>query len=530
MDRFPSRRSVVMGCGGAVATSQPLAAQAGLRMLLEGGNAVDAAVATAAALNVVEPASTGMGGDAFALVYWAKDRRVYALNASGRAPAKASVDLFARRGLDEIPLRGMLPVTVPGAAAGWADIEDRFGKLGLGRALAPAIDYAEAGFPVSEWISQGWAASESVLNACSESAETFLPGGHAPRPGERFRNPDLARSLRSLAEKGKDAFYLGPIAEAIVATSDKYGGLLSADDLASHTSTWVEPITMDYRGYRVYECPPNGQGIAALIALNTLSGFDLASLGYASSDAMHLKMEAIKQAMVDAGRYVADPEMADVPIKGLLSAEYGRSRRAELSLGAALPAPKAGLPPRDHDTVYLCAADAEGNAVSFINSLYMGFGSGIVAQGTGIALQNRGNLLSLDPEHPNCIAPGKRPYHTIIPCMVTHEGNLSICFGVMGGFMQPQGHVQVLSNILDHGMDVQRALDAPRFFFQHDDLFFIEPYLPEWLYADLWRRGHRLAYRKGGMFGGGQVIMVDPDSGAYLAGSEPRKDGSAVAF
>jgi len=530
MDRFRSRRSVVMGYGGAVATSQPLAAQAGLRMLLQGGNAIDAAVATAATLNVVEPASTGMGGDAFALVYWAKDRRVYALNASGRAPANATVDLFASRGIQEIPLRGMLPVTVPGAAAGWADIEDRFGKLGLASALAPAIDYAEYGFPVSEWISEGWAASESVLKACPESAETYLHGGRAPRPGERHCSPDLAKSLRALAEKGKDAFYQGPIAEAIIATSNKYGGLLSAEDLANHTSTWVEPISVDYRGHTVYECPPNGQGIAALIALNTLNGFDLGQLGYASADAMHLKMEAVKQAMVDAGRYVADPEMADVPIKGLLSTEYARSRRAELSLDAALDAPKAGLPPRDHDTVYLCAADAEGNAVSFINSLYMGFGSGIVAKGTGIALQNRGNLFSLDPAHPNCIAPGKRPYHTIIPCMATHDGDLSVCFGVMGGFMQPQGHVQVLSNILDHGMDPQRALDAPRFYFQHDDLFYIEPYLPEWLYADLWRRGHRLEYRTGGMFGGGQVIMVDPNSGAYLAGSEPRKDGSAVAF
>ena len=534
---FPSRRPVVMGFGGAVATSQPLAAQAGLRILLQGGNAADAAIAAAATLNVVEPMSTGMGGDVFALIYWAREGKVYALNASGRAPYAATLETFQRRGFTEMPVRGILPVTVPGAAAGWADLLARFGKLGLDKALRPAIEYAERGFPVSEGIARSWQGSEDLLRQDAEAARVYLPGGHAPRAGQRFTSPDLARSLRALAENGPDAFYKGPIAKAIVATSEKYGGLFTLQDLAEHTSTWVEPIHTDYRGYRVYECPPNGHGIAALIALNILSGYDLAALQFGSADNLHLKMEAMKLAMTDAGRYVADPEVAHVPVRGLLSQAYADERRALISMERAIAAPKAGLLPAGHDTVYLCAADSEGNAVSFINSLYMGFGSGIVAEGTGIALQNRGNLFSLDPEHPNCIAPHKRPYHTIIPCMVTKgvvpndpkEGKLAICFGVMGGFMQPQGHMQVLSNIVDHGMSPQQALDAPRFYFQHGNEFLIEAFFPKEVYDVLRGRGHVVAFGEGG-FGGGQVIMVHPESGALMAGSEPRNDGCAVAF
>lgn len=526
---FPSRRAVVMGFGGVVATSQPLAAQAGLRMLLQGGNAADAAIAAAATLNVVEPMSTGLGGDAFALVYWAKEGKVYALNASGRAPYSATLEAFQRRGLKEVPLRGILPVTVPGAAAGWADLLARFGKLGLDRALGPAIEYAEHGFPVSEGIARSWKSSEDLLRQDDEAARVYLPGGRAPRAGERFVSPDLARSLRALAENGPDAFYKGPIAEAIVATSRRYGGLLDLQDLAEHTSTWVEPIYSDYRGYRVYECPPNGHGIAALIALNILSGYDLAALKFGSADELHLKMEAVKLAMTDARRYVADPEMAPVPVQGLLSPTYASERRALIHMEWAIAEPRAGLPPAGQDTVYLCAADSEGNAVSFINSLYYGFGSGIVAEGTGICLQNRGNLFSLDPTHPNCIAPRKRPYHTIIPCMVTKEGKLAICFGVMGGFMQPQGHVQVLSNMVDHGMNPQQALDAPRFYFQQGNEFLIEPFFPKGVYEALRDRGHVLAFGEG-VFGGGQVILVHPESGALMAGSEPRNDGCAVAF
>mgnify|MGYP005844060661 FL=1 len=527
--QFPSRRPVVMGFGGAVATSQPLAAQAGLRVLMQGGNAADAAVATAAALNVVEPMSTGMGGDAFALIYWAKDRRVYALNASGRAPYAATLEEMRRRGLEEMPLRGILPVTVPGAAAGWADTVARFGRLGLDRVLEPAIAYAEEGFPVSAGIARSWQASEALLREDPAAAATYLPTGRAPRAGERHCSPDLARSLRLLAEGGADAFYRGPIAHAIVATSERYDGLFALQDLADHTSTWVEPIHTDYRGYRVYECPPNGQGIAALIALNILEAYDLAGMGYDAADAMHVKMEAIKLGMTAAGCFVADPEQAEVPAAGLLSRAYADERRSRIAMEHAIQHPDGGVPPTSPDTVYLTVADGEGNAVSFINSLYMGFGSGIVAEGTGIALQNRGNLFSLDPEHPNCIAPHKRPYHTIIPCMVTRDGDLAICYGVMGGFMQPQGHVQVLTNIVDHGMDPQQALDAPRFFYQKENAYLIEAGLPEAVYTSLRARGHDLTLGGGG-FGGGQVIMVHPESGALMCGSEPRNDGCAVAF
>jgi len=520
-----------MGYGGAVATSQPLAAQAGLRMLLDGGTAADAAVAAAAVLNVVEPMSTGLGGDAFALVYRAETKKVYALNASGRAPAAATLERLCSLGVrDEIPLRGMLPVTVPGTAAGWADLLARFGRLGLDRVLQPAIHYAREGYPVSELIAAGWRASEGLLRRDAEARRVYLPGGRAPRAGERFACPDLARSLTLLAEEGPDAFYRGPIARAIGATSRELGGLLTEEDLAAHTTTWVEPISTEYRGYRVWECPPNGQGIATLMALNILAGYPVAADSFGAPVTLHRKMEAVKLAMTDATRYVADPEMAEVPVEGLLSAEYASERRALIRDDVAISEPSAGVPPTSADTVYLCAVDAEGNAVSFINSLYMGFGSGVVARGTGIVLQNRGNLFSLDPDHPNCIAPGKRPYHTIIPCMVTQGDRLAICYGVMGGYMQPQGQVQVLSNIVDHGMDPQRALDAPRFRYDVAKTFGIERGYGRKVYATLRGLGHVLQVSNRGNYGGGQVILVDPESGAYLAGSDPRKDGYAVAF
>jgi len=527
---FPSRRSVVMGFRGAVATSQSLAALAGLRMLLQGGNAADAAVAAAATLNVVEPMSTGMGGDAFALIYWAADRRVYGLNASGRAPYAANPEALRRRGFSQMPERGILPVTVPGAVAGWADLVARFGKLGLDQALQPAIEYAESGFPVTEIIGRQWEAMRGLSERFPDAARLYLPGGHAPHPGQRFVSPHLARSLRLVAKDGPDAFYRGPIARAIVRASDLHGGLLTMQDLADHTSTWVTPIHTDYRGYRVYECPPNGQGIAALIALNILSGYDVGALGFDSVDSLHLKMEAVKLGMTDARRYVADPEFAEVPVEEMLSSDYANAQRARINMAQAISEPQPGRLPSSPDTVYLCTADAEGNAVSFINSLYMGFGSGIVAPDTGIVLQNRGNLFLLDPEHPNCIAPHKRPYHTIIPCMVTSDDALAICFGVMGGFMQPQGHVQVLCNILDHGMNPQQAIDAPRFCHHGGDAFGIQSWFREATYAALRERGHALTVTSGVGYGGAQIIMVDPESGALQCGSDPYKDGCAIAL
>jgi len=518
-----------MGCGGVVATSQPLAARAGLQMLLDGGTAADAAIAAAATLNVVEPMSTGLGGDAFALIYHAADRKVYALNASGRAPLAATAERYREMGHERMPRKGMLAVTVPGSAAGWADLLDRFGRLGLDRVLQPAIHYATEGYPVTEVIAGQWQDGEAYLEQDEEARRVFLPGGRAPRAGQRFTCPDLAASLRQVAEQGPDAFYRGPIAEAIAATSRALGGLLTEEDLARHTSTWVDPIHIDYRGLRVYECPPNGQGITALMALNILSGYDLPAMEFASADALHWKMEAIKLAMTDAARYVADPAMAPVPVEGLLAPEYAAERRGLISPERAIAAPTPGMP-RNGDTVYLCAADAEGNAVSFINSISASWGSGVVARGTGIVLQNRGAGFSLDPEHPNCLAPGKRSFHTIIPCMVTQDDALAICYGVMGGLMQAQGHTQVLTNIVDHGMNPQQALDAPRFRFDAENRFGIESGLSRSTYAALRARGHALTVGHRGQFGGGQVIMVDRESGAYLAGSDPRKDGQAIAY
>ena len=529
---YPSRRSNVIGLNGAVATSQPLAAMAGMRMLLRGGNAADAAIAMAAALNVVEPMSTGLGGDAFALVYWAKEQRVYALNASGRAPKLATVDAYRSRGYDTVPTRGPLAVTVPGAPAGWADLLQRFGTLGLDTVLEPAIAYAEEGFPLSERIAAAWGANVELLRADPEAAHCYLPGGRAPAMAERFRNPALAKSLRALAEQGPEAFYRGEIAQAIDATMRRTEGLLRAEDLAAHESTWETPISSDYRGYRVWECPPNGQGLATLLALNILSGYDLPHANFATADTAHRKIEAVKLAMADAAEYVADPTQADIPLAALLSEAYARTRRDMIRLDASIEPPPHGIPPTSHDTVYLCAVDAEGNAVSFINSLYMGFGSGIVAEGTGICLQNRGALFSLDPKHRNVIAPNKRPYHTIIPTMVTQDDALAICYGVMGGFMQPQGQVQVLCNLLDHGMTPQEALDAPRFLFDvaNHGPTHIETAYPQIAIEALRARGQRLRVHDDAGYGGGQVIQVDPESGAYVAGSEPRNDGCALAW
>ncbi|MDW8146511.1 MAG: gamma-glutamyltransferase [Roseiflexaceae bacterium] len=509
-----------------------MAAQAGLRMLLAGGSAADAVVAAAAALNVVEPMSTGIGGDAFALIYDAQLRTVRALNGSGRAPAGLSRDTFIARGLTSIPSTGMLPVTVPGAVDAWVELLAAYGRLPLAQVLAPAIEYAEHGFPVSEIIARSWKLAEPKLAAHPDTARTYLPQGRAPRAGELFRQPGLARSLRLIAEGGRDAFYRGAIAAAIAATSARDGGVLTLEDLAAHRSTWETPISTTYRGYTVYECPPNGQGITALIALNILEGFDMAALTPASPEALHLQIEALRLAFADAAAYVADPAHVHVPTDWLLSAAHAAERRAQIDPQRAMPSVRPSALPGGHDTVYVTAVDADGNAVSFINSLYMAFGSGVVAGDTGICLQNRGAGFVLDPDHPNCVAPGKRPYHTIIPCIVTRGDRLWASFGVMGGFMQPQGHVQMLVNMIDFGMNPQEALDAPRF-------ELIDPYLgqdavalehdPE-VAAALAARGHRVVDRQGMFgFGGGQIIVVD-EAGVRHAGSDPRKDGCAVAY
>lgn len=529
-NRFPSRRSAVLARHGMVATSQPLAAVAGLRVLMEGGNVADAAITTAAMLNVVEPMSTGIGGDCFALVYTAKTGQVAALNSSGRSPASFGLEEAQRRGLEEIPLTGPLPVTVPGTVCGWETLLDRFGTMTMADCLAPAIATAEAGFPVSERISAGWQQSVEKLSEDAEAARVYLP---PPKPGEIHRQPDLARALRAIADGGAEAFYQGPLARQIAEYVQAKGGYLTAGDMAAHTATWGSPIRTTYRGVEVLEHGPNGQGLAALIALNVVEGYDLARADYFDPLRWHRMIEAMRLGMVDAGRYVADPEMAEVPVQGLLSKEYAARRRVLIKPDRALELIAPGQP-EHQDTVYLTVADGQGNALSFINSLYRGFGSGLVVPGTGICLQNRGACFTLEPDHPNALAGGKRPYHTIIPAMALRDGRLWLSFGVMGGFMQPQGHLQVLTNMVDYGMNPQTALDAPRFRLDERGglQVAIETGVPLKTRKALAAMRHNVQPETtlGTGFGGGQIIAVDPETGVLWGGSEPRKDGCAVGF
>ncbi|MFQ5854349.1 MAG: gamma-glutamyltransferase [Anaerolineae bacterium] len=532
-DLYPSRRSTVMARNGMVATSQPLAAQAGLQVLIDGGNAFDAAVTTAAVLNVVEPMSTGIGGDCFALLYLADTGEVKALNGSGRAPTALTLAVFQDQGLDRVPLIGMLPVTVPGTVDGWATLLNRYGTLSLADALAPAIRYAEEGFPVTELIARAWDHLTPKMRATPEAAAHYLVDGErAPRPGEIFRLPALAQTFRRISISGLDAFYCGDIAQAIVDFSERSGGFLTVEDFQGHTSTWVEPISVDYRGYRVYECPPNGQGLAALLALNIAKGFDLSGMAPDSTEYLHIVIEAMRLGFADAFTYVADPEHADIPLDSLLSEAYAAERRGMIESNQARAEVQAGQPAGE-DTVYLTVVDGDGNACSFINSLYYGFGSGMVAGDTGICLQNRGACFVLDPEHRNCWTPGKRPYHTIIPSIITRDGALFASYGVMGGFMQPQGHLQVVSHLLDHGMSPQHALDAPRFRVLEDlQRVLLERGVPLRALSDLARMGHRVVppAESDAGFGGGQIIMIDQANGAMFGGSDPRKDGCAVGF
>lgn len=530
---YPSRRSTVMARHGMVATSQPLAAQAGLQVLIDGGNAFDAAVTTAAALNVVEPMSTGVGGDCFALLYLAESGAVKALNGSGRAPAALERAAFQERGLESVPLTGMLPVTVPGTVDGWATLLEEHGTYSLADTLAPAIHYAEAGFPVTELIAGAWERlTPKLLTTEVAAAHYLVDGQRAPRPGEVFRLPALGDTLRRIAEGGRDAFYRGDIAQAIVEFSERNGGFVAHSDLATHSSDWVDPISVDYRGYRVYELPPNGQGLAALIALNIASGWELGPLGRDSAAYMHRLIEAMRLGFADGFTYVADPEHAEIPLDELLSEGYAAERRRLFQPDRALSKVTAGQPAGE-DTVYLTVVDGDGNACSFINSLYYGFGSGMVAGDTGVCLQNRGACFVLDPDHRNCWAAGKRPYHTIIPSLVTYDDALFAAYGVMGGFMQPQGHLQVVSNLVDHRLTPQAALDAPRFRVATNlqEVAF-ERGVPLRALSDLAAMGHNVVPPAEATvgFGGGQIIVVDAVNGVLYGGSDPRKDGCAVGF
>lgn len=534
---FTSRRSPVYSLHGIVATSQPLATAAGLEILARGGNAGDAAVAAGAALSVTEPTSTGIGGDMFALYYSAETRQVTALNGSGRAPAALTIERLKKEGITgELHPFHPHTVTVPGACAGWVDLLERHGTLSRGEVLAPAIRLAREGFPVAPITSHAWQRGvQSQLRTAPNGHELTIDG-RAPRPGEIFRNPNLARTLEAVAREGKEAFYQGEIAEAIVEVIREAGGCMSMEDLAAHESTWEEPSSITYRGLRVYECPPNGQGITALLALNILEGFDLASLAR-PADCLHLMIEAMRLAFADSRWYVADPKFSRIPVDELLSREYAESRRKLIDQDRAMLDPGHGTPVQSSDTVYLSVVDRAGNACSFINSNYWGFGTGIVPKGWGFTLQNRGHNFSLDPDHPNRLEPRKRPYHTIIPAMVTREdGSLYASYGVMGGFMQPQGHVQVLSALVDDGLDPQAALDRPRFCIDVEEAggrVALEEGIPPRVVSALADRGHPV-YRVGGfdrsLFGRGQVIVRDRQTGVLCGGSDPRADGCAMTL
>ncbi len=529
-----------MGCGGMVAASQPLAVAAGLVVLQEGGSAADAAVATAAALNVTEPCSTGLGGDAFSLYYEAKTRNVTALNGCGRAAVGLTLERLRREGFEgEIPHRHAYNVTVPGACAAWCDLVERHGRLSLSQILAPAIELAEQGFPVSPLTADFWQRGAVDTVCVTRHGSELLLNGRAPMAGEIFRNAGLANTLKTIAVDGKEAFYGGGIAEAIAEAVQAAGGCLTVDDLAQHYSTWEEPISTVYRRLRVWECPPNGQGLVALLALNLLAGFDLAALPPLSPERLHLEIEALRLAFADARYFVADPTFAPPPLEALLSESYTRQRRHLIQPQRARPdALPRFLPRGGSDTVYLSVVDGEGNACSFINSNYNGFGSGIVPPGCGFSLQNRGANFNLQPGHPNALAPGKRPYHTIIPALATDAADdaLYACFGVMGGFMQPQGHVQVISAMIDDGLDPQSALDRLRFCLDveaGDGRVMLEEGIPQMTRDTLARWGHPLEIVRGkerAVFGRGQIICRHPDSGVLTGGSDPRADGCAMSL
>ena len=525
-------RSMVISRQGIVATEHPLASQIGATILARGGNAVDAAVAANAAMGVVAPMANGIGGDLFAIVYEAKSGKLYGLNASGWAASGASIDVLKRQGFSAMPQSGIHSVTVPGCVAGWQKLLERFGRNRLGTVLAPAIQLAAEGFPVTEIFSDYWTASEKKLRGDTNATRVYLPGGRAPQPGEIFRNPELAWSLRQIARGGARAFYAGEITRRILQCSNDRGGRLAAKDFAEFTPEWVEPISTSYRGWTVYELPPNGQGIAALVMLNLMENFPLAQYGPGSVDALHVMIEAKKLAYADLLRFVADRRFAKVPVAGMLAKDYARERAKLIDMQQANCAvPHGDPPPIGTDTTYLCVVDAEGNMVSYIQSNYNSFGSGVVPDGVGFALQNRGGLFSLDPAHPNALAGRKRPLHTIIPAFMT-KGDMRIAFGIMGGWNQSQAHAQFVANVVDFGLNLQAALEAPRFTKQTFDGcdVEVESRVPSAIRAALEQRGHQVELR--GEFasavGGGQAVMRDIAKGVNYGASDPRKDGCAI--
>jgi gamma-glutamyltranspeptidase/glutathione hydrolase len=525
-------RSMVLSSRGIVATEHPLASQAGATMLAAGGHAVDAAIAANAVMGVVAPMMNGVGGDLFAVVYEAADDRLHGVNASGWAPAGLTIDRLRSVGLLAMPQSGFHAVTVPGAVAGWELLRRRFGRLGLADTLAPAIRLAETGVPVAEITAAEWAGSEGALRREPSGASLYLPNGQAPRAGEIFTNPDLAWTLGCLAESGRDAFYAGPIAARILESSKAHRGVMAAADLSQFDAEWVEPIATSYRGWDVFELPPNGQGVAALMMLNILESFPLGEFGHNSADALHVLIEAKKLAYADLSRYVADPRCAPVPTLEMLSKAYARRRGETIDLARAhVDLAPGDLSEEGGDTTYLSVVDRDGNVVSLIQSNFASFGSAIVPPGTGFALQNRGGLFTLDRTHANALAPRKRPLHTIIPAFM-RRGDTQIAFGIMGGWNQAQAHAQFVSNVVDHGMNIQAALEAARFTkltFGGSDVM-VEDRVPEAIRDQLTIRGHDLQVigAFSSMAGGGQSVEHDRSTGVNGGASDPRKDGAAV--
>ena len=531
--RFPyeTLRSPVAGLRGVVATSQPLAANAGLDILKRGGNAIDAAVATAAVLTVVEPQSTSLGGDAFIMVYLADEKKLVGLNASGRAPYAMTLDALNGKleKHDMNRIRGIYSVTVPGAVDGWFEVLEKYGTMTMAEVLEPAIHYAEHGFPVSHIIADAWSSLEN--NQEPSTRETWLlDGKRAPRAGEVFRNPDLAETYRLLGKEGRDAFYKGSIAKKIVAYSDAHDGFFTMKDFEDHTSTWVEPIYADYKNYRLYELPPNGQGIAALEMIKILDNVDLGSMGHNSAEYLHHVIEAKKLAYADIEKWNSDPEFNDLPIAEIISTEYSLQQFKRINPTRAMERPESGIN-GNGDTVLLEVMDKDHNAVSFIYSLYSGFGSGLVPPGTGFTLQNRGALFSREPGHVNVVEPHKRPFHTIIPAMAFKDGEFFMTFGAMGGAVQPQQHAQIFLNVVEFGMNMQQAVEIPRINHGGGLSVTVEPGINEEVLTQLEAWGHELRRRttRGGV-GGAQGIMFNILTGVMIGGSTPHKDGMAVAY
>ncbi len=526
-------RSMVISRGGIVAAESPLAAQAGATILARGGNAIDAIVATNAVMGVVEPMMNGMGGDLFAIVYIAKTGKLYGLNASGWSPEKLTIGFLKAEGITNMPEFGIDSVTVPGVVDGWSKLLSRFGTRQLSDVLAPAIAYARDGFPVAEWDAEYWGESAAALHADADLSRTYLIDGHTPRVGEVFRNPDLARSLELVARGGRDAFYKGPLAGKILDLSRKLGGPMTAEDLADYSSEWVQPISTTYHGWTVYELPPNGQGIAALMMLDIMERFPLASYGHDSTDALHVMIEAKKLAYADLLRYVGDPRFSHVPVAAMLSKRYAAARAAQIDMTKADCRVAPGKPTlaTTGDTTYLTAVDAQGNMVSLIQSNYQEFGSRLVADHTGFALQDRGALFNLDPSSPDALAGHKRPLHTIIPGFM-QRGEDRVAFGIMGGYNQAQAHAQFVSNVVDYGLDIQAAMEAPRFTkktFNGCDVM-MEDRIPKDVRNALTARGHEIELRGdySAEMGGGQAVMRDFTTGVNYGASDPRKDGEAI--